>query len=212
VITNAERARGIAAWLLLAAPDTDKAREEWHTMGTALLRCGVLFTAVCVPGAIIPAAAGTDEPARVDAFLVFLLGPVFASAGLSRYYALVPGGTSWDWAILGTHHAAFVPGWEGRRDDAVERMVAARTYTRRGPASAELLAWLDAVEAECETRCGNTRTALHLIGHAEDVLAAASQNQSPPWLDWFSPVRLAAFKGNTQLKAGHVPAPRLRHP
>jgi hypothetical protein len=26
----------------------------------------------------------------------------------------------------------------------------------------------------------------------------------PPWLDWFSPVRLAAFKGNTQLKAGHL--------
>ncbi|MFD3843532.1 hypothetical protein ACFWWC_46150 [Streptomyces sp. NPDC058642] len=84
VITNAERARGIAAWLLLAAPDTDKAREEWHTMLTALLRCGVLFTAVCVPGAIIPAAAGTDEPARVDAFLASFLGPVFASAGLSR--------------------------------------------------------------------------------------------------------------------------------
>jgi hypothetical protein len=28
---------------------------------------------------------------------------------------------------------------------------AARTYVRRGPASAEFLAWLDAVEAECET-------------------------------------------------------------
>ncbi|MFI9830821.1 helix-turn-helix transcriptional regulator [Streptomyces sp. NPDC051913] len=105
-------------------------------------------------------------------------------------------------------HAAFVPGWEGRRDDAVERLVAARTYARRGPASAELLAWLDAVEAECETRCGNTRTALHLIGHAEDMLAADSEHESPPWLDWFSPVRLAAFKGNTQLKAGHLPQAR----
>ncbi|MFI9766396.1 transcriptional regulator [Streptomyces sp. NPDC052415] len=105
-------------------------------------------------------------------------------------------------------HTAFIPGWAGDREAAVERMVAARTYARRGPASAELLAWLDAVEAECETRCGHTRTALHLIGHAEDVLAAGSDHASPEWLDWFYPVRLAAFKGNTQLKAGHLPQAR----
>lgn len=60
----------------------------------------------------------------------------------------------------------------------------------------------------CETRCGNTRPALHLIGHAEDVLAVGSERANPPWLDWFSPVRLAAFKGNTQLKAGHLPQAR----
>ncbi|MFI8535317.1 helix-turn-helix domain-containing protein [Streptomyces aquilus] len=105
-------------------------------------------------------------------------------------------------------HTAFIPAWVGRRDEAVERMVAARTYARRGLASAELLAWLDAVEAECETRCGNTRTALHLVGHAEDILARGSEHESPEWLDWFSPVRLAAFKGNTQLKAGHLPQAR----
>ncbi|KKD02201.1 hypothetical protein TN53_41860, partial [Streptomyces sp. WM6386] len=78
MIRSAERARGVGAWLLLASSDTDKAREEWHTMGTALLRGGALSTAVCVPGAIVRAAAGTDEPARVDAFLAFFLGPVFA--------------------------------------------------------------------------------------------------------------------------------------
>jgi hypothetical protein len=105
-------------------------------------------------------------------------------------------------------HTAFIPGWAGDRDAAVERMVAARTYARRGPASAELLAWLDAVEAECETRCGHTRTALHLIGHAEGVLQAGSEHETPEWLDWFSPVRLAAFKGNTQLKARHLPQAR----
>lgn len=105
-------------------------------------------------------------------------------------------------------HMAFIPAWDGDRDAAVERMVAARTYARRGPASAELLAWLDAVEAECETRCGNTRTALHLIGHAEDVLADGSEYENPTWLDWFSTVRLAAFKGNTQLKATHLPQAR----
>ena len=102
-------------------------------------------------------------------------------------------------------HAAFVPGFDRRRDEAAERMRAARTYARRGLASAEFLAWLDAVEAECETISGHTREALRLIGHAEDILAAGSQHASPDWFTWFSPARLAAFKGNTQLKAGHLP-------
>ncbi|MER5892415.1 helix-turn-helix domain-containing protein [Streptomyces sp. NPDC001876] len=110
-------------------------------------------------------------------------------------------------AILG--HTAFIPGWDGRRDDAVQRLVAARTYARRGSAPAILLAWLDAVEAECETRAENTRTALHLIGHAEDLLAdGADQAQAPAWLDWFSPVRLQAFRGNTEVRAGHLPQAR----
>ncbi|MFE5974323.1 transcriptional regulator [Streptomyces sp. NPDC056460] len=105
-------------------------------------------------------------------------------------------------------HTAFLPGWAGDRQAAVERMTAARTYARRGPASAPLLAWLDAVEAECETRCGHIQTALTLLGHAEDVLAAGTEHASPAWLDWFGPVRLAAFKGHTQLAAGHLPQAR----
>ncbi|MEU6772821.1 transcriptional regulator [Streptomyces sp. NPDC046759] len=105
-------------------------------------------------------------------------------------------------------HMAFIPGWLADRDGALERMTAARTYARRAAASAEFLAWLDAVEAECETRCGNTRTALHLIGHAEDVLAAGNGHSSPEWMDWFSPGRLGAFKGNTQMIAGHLPQAR----
>jgi hypothetical protein len=105
-------------------------------------------------------------------------------------------------------HLAFVPGWVGDHDAVLERMTAARTYARRAPASAEFLAWLDAVEAECETRCGNNRTALHLIRHAEDVLVDGNEHASPEWLDWFSPARLAAFKGNTQMIAGHLPQAR----
>jgi tetratricopeptide (TPR) repeat protein len=99
-------------------------------------------------------------------------------------------------------HAAFIPGWEQHLDDAAERLRAARTYARRGPASAEFLAWIDAVEAECDTRCGNHNDALRIIAHAEDVLTTGSEHHSPEWFTWFSPVRLAAFKGNTQLKAG----------
>lgn len=101
-------------------------------------------------------------------------------------------------------HAAFVPGWDKRRDEATERMRAARTYARRAPASAEFLAWLDAVEAECETRCDHPREGLRLIGHAESLLKEGPAHSSPEWFDWFSPTRLAAFKGNTQLKAGHL--------
>ncbi|MGW1432368.1 helix-turn-helix domain-containing protein [Streptomyces sp. NPDC001108] len=131
-------------------------------------------------------------------------------AGKSLLLALQAAGQADD-PLLGSAilaHSAFVPGWAGDRDAAVERMVAARTYARRGPVSALHLAWLDAVEAECETRCGNVRTALHLIGHAEDVLATGVEHGVPEWLDWFSRVRLAAFKGNTQLKAGHLPQAR----
>ncbi|MEU0439871.1 transcriptional regulator [Streptomyces sp. NPDC006186] len=116
-----------------------------------------------------------------------------------------------DDALLGAAvlaHMAFVPGWKGDREATAERITAARTYARRAPASAEFLAWLDAVEAECETRCGNARTALHLIGHAEDILEVGNEYATPEWMDWFSPVRLAAFKGNTQLAAGHLPQAR----
>ena len=116
-----------------------------------------------------------------------------------------------DDALLGSAilaHAAFIPGWVGRRDDAADRIRAARTYARRGPASAEYLAWLDAVEAECETISGHPREALRLIGHAESILAEGSQHTSPDWFTWFTPIRLAAFKGNTQLKAGHLPQAR----
>jgi tetratricopeptide (TPR) repeat protein len=116
-----------------------------------------------------------------------------------------------DDALLGAAilaHAAFVPGWAGRREEATERMRAARTYARRVPASAEFLAWLDAVEAECETLCDHTREALRLIAHAEDVLTAGNEHPSPDWFTWFSPARLAAFKGNTELKAGHLPQAR----
>ncbi|MDT0308055.1 transcriptional regulator [Streptomyces sp. DSM 44917] len=105
-------------------------------------------------------------------------------------------------------HMAFIPGWADDRDAAAERMLAARTYARRGHASAEFWAWLDAVEAECETRCGDPHGALRLIRRAEDTLAEGSEHATPDWVDWFSPVRLSAFKGNTQLKAGHLPQAR----
>ncbi len=135
-----------------------------------------------------------QEPGRADATLLRAL----QAAGEA------------DDSLLGAAvlaHMAFVPGWSGERDKAVERMTAARTYTRRADAAAEFWAWLDAVEAECETRCGDPRTALRLISHAEDVLREPT-GVCPEWMDWFGSVRLAAFKGNTQLAAGHLPQAR----
>jgi hypothetical protein len=105
-------------------------------------------------------------------------------------------------------HAAFIPGWAAKRDDAMERIRAARTYARRDHPAPSFLAWLDAVEAEIETRCGNTQQALRLINHAEDMFSTDSPITPPAWFDWFSTVRLASFKGNTQLRANHLPQAR----
>jgi transcriptional regulator with XRE-family HTH domain len=99
-------------------------------------------------------------------------------------------------------HMAFLPAFSGdarRAEEARDKIRAAREFARRASAPPEMLAWLDAVEAETETRFGSTRRALQLISHAEDVLASGEPRPSPPWLDWFSAVRLAGFKGNTLL-------------
>jgi hypothetical protein len=63
---------------------------------------------------------------------------------------------------------AFIPGFSGipeRTEEGREKIRAARAFARRGPASPEMLAWLDAAEAEIETRFGNTRKVLQLITH-----------------------------------------------
>ncbi|MFB6512129.1 transcriptional regulator [Streptomyces virginiae] len=115
-----------------------------------------------------------------------------------------------DDALLGAAvlaHMAFIPGWAGHREQATERMIAARTYARRAQAPGYFVAWLDAVEAECATLCGDTRTALNLIAHGETVVNDTT-TPAPEWMDWFSAIRLAAFKGNVQLRAGHLPQAR----
>jgi hypothetical protein len=110
-------------------------------------------------------------------------------------------------ALLGSAvlaHMAFIPAFSGdkkRADEARDKIRASRAFARRASASPEMLAWLDAVEAEVETRFGDTRKALQLIHHAEDIFATEEPRPSPVWLDWFSQVRLAGFKGNTLLIA-----------
>jgi hypothetical protein len=100
-------------------------------------------------------------------------------------------------------HMAFIPAFSEditRAEEARDKIRAARAFSRRGPASPEMLAWLDAVEAEVETRFGETRKALRLISHAEEILMTGEKRPSPAWLDWFSADRLAGFKGNTLME------------
>ncbi|WP_153414471.1 transcriptional regulator [Nocardia macrotermitis] len=104
-------------------------------------------------------------------------------------------------------HMAFAPAFSGdpsRAEEARDKLRAARAFARRGDANVEVLAWLDAVEAEVETRFGDTRRALKLVHHAEEIYQEhdADSNPSPAWMDWFSPIRLAGFKGNTLMTAG----------
>jgi tetratricopeptide (TPR) repeat protein len=101
-------------------------------------------------------------------------------------------------------HAAFVPGWSDDRAGAADRLAAARAHARRGGAGPLMWAWIDAVDAECATRCGDTKEALALIDRAESQLRSDADWSLPEWLDWFTPTRLAAFKGNTQLRAGQT--------
>jgi hypothetical protein len=106
-------------------------------------------------------------------------------------------------------HMAFIPAFSGEQEragEARDKVRAARAFARRAAPPPEMLAWLDAVEAEAETRFGGARKALQLIHHAEETLAGGQARPSPAWLDWFSPVRLAGFKGNTLL-AGRQPGP-----
>ncbi len=104
-------------------------------------------------------------------------------------------------------HMAFAPAFSAdpaRAEEARDKLRAARAFARRGNANAEMQAWLDAVEAEVETRFGDTRRALSLIHHAEEIYREhdPETNPSPAWMDWFSPIRLAGFKGNTLMIAG----------
>lgn len=108
-------------------------------------------------------------------------------------------------AVLG--HAAFVPGWSGDRAGANERMSAARAYARRSDAPPVMWAWLDAVDAECASRCGDLTEALRLLDRARSTLDD-DYSDAPEWFDWFDRHRLAAFTGNAQLRAGHLRAAR----
>ncbi|MFJ6014438.1 hypothetical protein [Streptomyces sp. NPDC092952] len=104
VLVHSRRDREVAAttWLVLAASHSEKARREWSSFGLALLRCGVLFSAVRIPATLIYAAAGTEEPDAVRGFLAEVLdgGPVFHDVGGRQFYALTPASTPRSWRFV----------------------------------------------------------------------------------------------------------------
>jgi hypothetical protein len=177
-----------------------------HDAVAAHVNLGVLLV-LSVPGAARRSlAAAVSESSLLAGRIEFFDLQNAEKAQTSFVMALQAAHDAQD-ALLGSAvlaHMAFIPAFSGdakRADEARDKIRASRAFARRAPASPDMLAWLDAVEAEAETRFGNTRKALQLIHHAEDIFATGEQRPSPVWLDWFSPVRLAGFKGNTLLIA-----------
>jgi hypothetical protein len=177
---------------------------QLHDTVAAHVKLGVSLVALVPEAARRSLAAAISESSLLAGRIEFfdLQQPQQAQASL--IIALQAAQDAHD-SLLGSAvlaHMAFIPAFSGdakRAEEARDKIRAARQFARRGSASPEMLAWLDAVEAETETRFGDTRRALQLIHHAEDIYATEEPRPSPAWLDWFSPVRLAGFKGNTLL-------------
>lgn len=80
-------------WLARAHEAPSQARSEWTAQGVALLPLGWTFGAIRIPGTLVHAAVGSDEPQAVAEFLSGALqGPVIHDTmAVGRfYYALVP--------------------------------------------------------------------------------------------------------------------------
>jgi len=94
--------RLITDWLARAHPVPQQAHAEWSNHGVALLPLGERFASVRVPGEVVHAAVGSEDPGRVAAFLSdWLHGPVIHDhrAAGPTYYALIQGhaGLVWDY-------------------------------------------------------------------------------------------------------------------
>jgi hypothetical protein len=184
---------------------------QLHDAVVTHVRLGVGLIASVPEAARRPLAAAIAESSLLAARVEFFDTSDPQQAQESLVIALQAAQDAGD-SLLGAAvlaHMAFLPAFSGdpgRAEEARDKIRAAREFARRASAPPEMLAWLDAVEAEAETRFGNTRRALQLISHAEGIFASGEPRPSPAWLDWFSDVRLAGFKGNTLL-ADHQPGP-----
>ncbi|MFE6282418.1 hypothetical protein [Streptomyces sp. NPDC057877] len=104
-----DRRLAVEQWLLAALdrPGRARARVEWQTLGLAMMPLGVRYSAVRIPGRLVAALAGVDDPRHlggalvVDEFLGQVLdgGPVICDTRHGyRYYALVPPSVPATWA------------------------------------------------------------------------------------------------------------------
>ncbi|MEU1075196.1 MULTISPECIES: hypothetical protein [unclassified Streptomyces] len=96
--------RAVTEWLASAHPVPAQARREFD-VGIALVPTGVRFDAVRLPAAVVHAAAGSEDPDAVAAFLARALGDgavIHDAYGVGVwYYALVPPGTHSHWQVPG---------------------------------------------------------------------------------------------------------------
>ncbi|MFJ5037917.1 hypothetical protein [Streptomyces parvulus] len=105
VVTGRERSLAIQRWLLAAADDEQKAREQWQREGVAVLKCGESFEAVRVPLVIVENAAGDARRIMLAAYLyeALLGGPVFINGASNFVYCLVAPGTAKNWRAPDTY-------------------------------------------------------------------------------------------------------------
>ncbi|WP_406436575.1 hypothetical protein OHB14_62005 [Streptomyces sp. NBC_01613] len=83
----------IRHWLATAHPIPSRAYAEWTEQGVALLPLGRRFNAIRIPGDLVHAATGSDQPERVaETVRDALDGPVIHDHLTTgpTYYALVP--------------------------------------------------------------------------------------------------------------------------
>ncbi|MDQ0990539.1 hypothetical protein [Streptomyces sp. V3I7] len=97
--STADRRLAAEHWLLSSHGAPQRARLEWQEHKVALLPLGTLFSAVRIPGGLVFAIAGAEEPDEVDPFLEDALGsgPVICDPRGRRYYVLVPASMPHTW-------------------------------------------------------------------------------------------------------------------
>ncbi|MFF4361021.1 hypothetical protein [Streptomyces sp. NPDC001604] len=87
-------------WLATAHPTPQRAYAEWTDQGVALIPLGRRFNAIRIPGPLIHAATGSDQPDHLAQTMQDRLdGPVIhdhLTTG-ATYYALVPYGPGIPW-------------------------------------------------------------------------------------------------------------------
>ncbi|MFF8412835.1 hypothetical protein [Streptomyces omiyaensis] len=152
VLVHSRRSReaGVETWLMLAAPDTQKARREWAQYGVALLRCKLTFTAVRIPADIFLAAAGTTDRDEVADYLNAALdgGPCFFDATSRSFYVLTPLSTALKWDVPDTEvlgHDCFLGVPQTTITEPDPRCAAYWVVPMGGPAALcdpEILRWL----------------------------------------------------------------------
>ncbi|MGC4947680.1 hypothetical protein ACLQ2N_15980 [Streptomyces sp. DT224] len=109
-VVHLRRDRELAAghWLLSAAPNLRKSREDWQVKGSTWLRPGVLFGAIVIRASFVHRALDVDSPTQCRRSLAEHLegGPVFYSPEHFRregsYTVLVTASTAMAWRSRGS--------------------------------------------------------------------------------------------------------------